>query len=159
MTHNLYIAPILPFYIFICHSSNLRWLWKKLAYLCTELCCRISLTFLTYFSKLFCIVSVLIFLSTWFSANLWGFHVHYMKRVLLLSEQTQAKSFCSWNCFMLHTLIMSNFWRKISWNNVKLPLQSNLFTLPVVLIFLYSLLPWNCFWFETWPINSFVSVL
>lgn len=135
MIRNIYIAPILAFCIFTCHSSNPRSLCRKPAYLCTELCCRISLAFLIYFPKLFCMVSVFILFSMWFSANLWGCLVHHMKLVLLLSEHTQVKSFCLWNCFMLHALIMSNFWRKISWNNLKLSLQSNLFNLPCSLNF------------------------
>lgn len=154
----VYIAPILPLYIFTCPSNNLRWLWGKLAYLCTELCCRISIAFLIYFSKLFCMVSVLIFLSTWFSANLWGCIVHYMKLVLLLLKQTQAE-------FLFVELFYVNWWCQTSeekslaaiWSWLCRAISS-LFS--VVLIFLYSLLPlMNCFCFETWLINSFTSML
>lgn len=133
--YNVYIAPILPLYIFTCPSNNLRWLCRKLVYLCTKPSCRISIAFLIYFLKLFCMVSILIFLSTWFSTNLWGCIVHYMKLVLLLLKQSQAKSFCLWSCFMLHTLITSNFGKKIFRSNLKLTLLRNLFTLPCSLYF------------------------
>lgn len=86
-SHIWHVASVLPFYVFTYHNNNLRWLWRKLAYITTDLHCRINLVFLIYFPKLSCMVSVLIFLSTWFSAwfSLWGCLVRYVKLVLLLS--------------------------------------------------------------------------